>query len=131
MTRVNLIPPSELCDQQLLAEHREIIRIPRMMLNCKVNMSNIPAKFTLGTGHVRFFYNKMRFLHNRYMQVDYECRKRGHNITCDAAPFVEARIRFADRESFWQPTQEDIALSRERILLRQSQMKRKPTWSNR
>lgn len=28
MTRINLIAPAELCDQHLLAEHRELTRIP-------------------------------------------------------------------------------------------------------
>ena len=28
MTRINLVPPAELCDQHLLAEHRELTRIP-------------------------------------------------------------------------------------------------------
>ncbi|HGJ5874346.1 MAG TPA: pyrimidine dimer DNA glycosylase/endonuclease V [Arsenophonus apicola] len=28
MTRINVIPPNELCDQHLLAEHRELTRIP-------------------------------------------------------------------------------------------------------
>lgn len=28
MTRINLVPPEELCDQHLLAEHRELTRIP-------------------------------------------------------------------------------------------------------
>ena len=28
MTRINLIPPKELCDQHLLAEFRELTRIP-------------------------------------------------------------------------------------------------------
>jgi hypothetical protein len=33
MTRINLIPVEELTDQHLLAEHREIKRIPNAVIN--------------------------------------------------------------------------------------------------
>lgn len=32
MTRINVVPPSELCDQHLLAEFRELTRIPNGVL---------------------------------------------------------------------------------------------------
>ena len=72
MTRVNLVPPGELTDQHLFAEFRELKMIPKSLarslrargLEGVVRM--VPAKFTLGTGHVSFFYDKGAYLAARY-----------------------------------------------------------------
>ena len=86
MTRINAnIKPSNLVNKHLLAEHREIKRIPNHILKCikegkKVNMNGQPAKFKLGTGHVKFFYDKQKFLFNRYKSIYEECLKRGFNV---------------------------------------------------
>ena len=80
MTRINLIPPNELTDQHLLAEHREIKRIPNIILSWKYSLDNQPKEFTLWTGHVKFFYDKIQFLYFRYRSLYYECIKRWFNI---------------------------------------------------
>ena len=81
MTRINVgIPPAELVNQHLIAEHREIKRIPNCIAKGKYNMDGIPEKFKLGTGHVKFFYNKLLYLKNRYIRLYYECIKRGFNV---------------------------------------------------
>ena len=38
MTRINLVPPEELCDQHLLAEHRELTRIPNAVAKGKYHL---------------------------------------------------------------------------------------------
>ena len=58
MTRINLVPPEELCDQHLLAEHRELTRIPNAVAKGKYHLKGQPAEYKLGEGHVRFFFNK-------------------------------------------------------------------------
>ena len=81
MTRINVgIPPAELVNQHLIAEHREIKRIPNCIAKGKYNMDGIPDKFKLGTGHVKFFYNKLLYLKNRYIRLYNECVKRGFNV---------------------------------------------------
>ena len=81
MTRINVgIPPAELVNQHLIAEHREIKRIPNCIAKGKYNMDGIPDKFKLGTGHVKFFYNKLLYLKNRYISLYNECIKRGFNV---------------------------------------------------
>ena len=81
MTRINVgIPPIELVNQHLIAEHREIKRIPNCIAKGKYNMEGIPDKFKLGTGHVKFFYNKLLYLKNRYIKLYEECIKRGFNV---------------------------------------------------
>mgnify|MGYP003645284478 CR=1 FL=1 len=81
MTRINVgIQPVELSNQHLIAEHREIKRIPNCITKGKYNMEGIPDKFKLGTGHVKFFYNKLLYLKNRYISLYNECIKRGFNV---------------------------------------------------
>jgi len=82
MTRINVaVKPIELNDKMLIAEHREIKRIPNCVKKGRYNLSGIPDKFTLGTGHVKFFYNKLEYLHDRYVDLYDECLKRGFNVT--------------------------------------------------
>lgn len=91
MTRINAgVHPTELPSKLLLAEHREITRIPNAVLARGVN-SSIPAVFALGTGHVRFFYNKLKFLHLRYQDLYRECLDRGYNVTYKGESFERAR----------------------------------------
>ena len=81
MTRINVgIPPAELVNKHLLAEHREIKRIPNCVAKGKYNMDRIPERFKLGKGHVKFFYNKLLYLKNRYIKLYVECVKRGFNV---------------------------------------------------
>ena len=81
MTRINVgIPPAELVNQHLIAEHREIKRIPNCIAKGKYNMNGIPNKFKLGSGHVKFFYNKLFYLFKRYIELHTECINRGFNV---------------------------------------------------
>ena len=78
MTRINVVPVSELCDQHLRAELREITRIPNTIASGR---AKIPAKigtsYVLGKGHVTLFYNKLQWLRERHKQLISECRRRG------------------------------------------------------
>ena len=74
MTRINCgIPPAELVDKHLIAEHREIKRIPNCIKKGRYNLTGQPDKFTLGTGHVKFFYDKLGYLKRRYESIYKEC----------------------------------------------------------
>ena len=82
MTRINTgIKPEELPDKLLLAELREIKRIPNVIRQGKYNMNGIPEEFTLGQGHVKFFYNKLEYLLNRYNSLRWEALYRGFNVS--------------------------------------------------
>jgi hypothetical protein len=82
MTRINVVPVSELCDQHLLAEHRELTRIPNGLLSgkLKVQYEDRPSEYTLGAGHVKFFTNKIGWLHDRYIQLTNECKSRNFYV---------------------------------------------------
>jgi hypothetical protein len=82
MTRINCgIPPKALIGKHLLAEHREIKRIPNNIQKGKYSMNGIPNEFTLGKGHCKFFYDKLGYLQKRYESLYYECLRRGYNVT--------------------------------------------------
>lgn len=80
MTRINLVNPEELCDQHLLAEHRELTRIPNAVARGKYSLEGQPNDYKLGTGHVKFFFDKMMFLKNRYEKIHNECLARGFRV---------------------------------------------------
>lgn len=122
MTRISVgVKPKQLCDQMVLAEHREIVRIPNMVSSGKAVIKNIPDDFRLGSGHVKFFYNKLKFLHNRYLSLRNECIKRGFNIT----DYEESFINLKNSELYkdWTYVEKDKLLIYERINERLSNMK--------
>lgn len=113
MTRINLgIPPAQLTNKHLIAEHRELKRIPNAISKGKYNLKNIPSQFTLGKGHVSFFYDKLGYLKDRYVDLYNECLVRGFNVqnyeaSWDGVP--------QDLMNGYIPTARDIELIRERI----------------
>lgn len=117
MTRINAgIPVEELSDKHLLAEHREIKRIPNAVCFGRANVEVIPEKFTLGKGHVKFFYDKNKFLYNRYCDIYNECKKRGFNVTWYGGAwnlFVLDDYKHLYKD--WEPTEEANELIRQRI----------------
>lgn len=115
MTRVNLVPVEELSDQHLLAEHREIKRIPNVILSGRYNLFGIPSQYTMGTGHVKFFYNKLTFLVVRYEALYKECLYRGFNVQNYIESFIEAILNSGQPLTVWVPTLEELEISRQRI----------------
>lgn len=88
MTRINVgVSPSELPGKLLLAEHREITRIPNAVKSGRAVFKDIPKLFTLGKGHVKFFYDKCGYLAVRYSLLYTECRKRGYKVTSKHSAF--------------------------------------------
>lgn len=87
MTRINVgVEPWELPRAALLAEHREITRIPNAVREGRAKGSPVD-RFKLGMGHVRFFYDKLGYLKRRYEALYRECRRRNYNVTDKRAAF--------------------------------------------
>jgi deoxyribonuclease (pyrimidine dimer) len=92
MTRISVaVRAIELCDAHLIKERIEILRIPNAIKSgkAKVNLAKIPKTFTLGTGHVVFFYPRLKYLHDRYNELSAECIKRKFKITDYSDAFDE------------------------------------------
>lgn len=123
MTRINLVPVQELSNQHLLAELREIVRIPNLILKGKYNMESIPEIFVLGKGHVAFFYDKLEFLYNRYCKLIAEACFREFQVDSKIDSFIKAKRFNQELNNDYTPTNEDIEKSRERIF---EKLKMKP-----
>jgi hypothetical protein len=118
MTRINVVPPQELHTKHLVAEYREITRLPsnlRVALNRKgkkFSTSEIPTQYVLGKGHVKFFFDKMLFLKKRFESLVQEMLARGYNPTYrDSTIFVVDQQFMND----YVPTMDAMRINRERI----------------
>lgn len=113
MTRINCgIPPAELVDKHLIAEHREIKRIPNCIKKGRYNLTGQPDKFTLGTGHVKFFYTRLGYLKKRYESIYKECIKRGFNVTYFGDCWQDVPKHLMND---YKPTESDKTIIRQRI----------------
>jgi deoxyribonuclease (pyrimidine dimer) len=133
MTRINLVYVKDLADQHLFAEWREIKMIApaarRSLSSAQMTIQiyeKIGIQYTLNTGHVIFFYNKLSFLENRFAELTDELLQRGFNITpfnFRTADYLFVYNNLTQRE--WAPTKQDIRVNIDRIAQR---LNEKPTW---
>ena len=132
MTRINLVPPSELMDQHLFAEFREIKMVPKALARSITAhgatgvFSRIPKVFTLNTGHVCFFYNKGAYLFQRFNELREELRKRGINF--NELSELDSDGIYARNSVFlgdYNPTPEAFTIIRQRI---KEKIAMKPSW---
>ena len=129
MTRINIVHPSELTDQHLIAEYREIFMVAGSLKRTLVSKvgyqeSKVPERYTLNSGHVYFFYNKGKYLHRRYDELIKEMKLRGF-MPSDDRPFPFQIFMDNDLYNDWTPTMEDYKIIRERI---QQKINMKPEW---
>jgi hypothetical protein len=103
----------------LVAEYREITRLPKNLQKSLArktkpfSLKEIPPQYTLGKGHVKYFYDKMLFLQNRFEQLVQEMLNRGYNPN-----FRDSSIFIPLDKSFYNdytPTMEAIEINRQRI----------------
>ena len=81
MTRINAgIRPIQLVDSHLFAEYRELKRIPNTITSGKAVVKDLPKQFTLGSGHVKWFYTRLKYLHNRSNELYLELLKRNYDV---------------------------------------------------
>lgn len=127
MTRINsAINVRRLTDEHLLAEHREIKRLPYCLGKAIASGSvkRIPEKFTLGRGHVLFFLDKMFFVLDRYIRIRDECKRRGLRVTDYLENFFTNSIPDSFKQNY-TPTEEERQLLTDRITERIMQSKKK------
>jgi len=75
-------------------------------------MSEIPSEYVLGTGHVKFFYNKCLFLQKRFEQLVNEMVSRGYNPSFRDSSIFKVRD---DLHNDYIPTQDALSINRQRI----------------
>lgn len=119
MTRINCIPPSELVDKHLVAEYRELPRIFGLVKKAQergLTPSNINATpdYVLGTGHVKFFYDKLQYLQKRQQMLINEMRKRGFKpnfVNVEELMQGINQMWYGD----WEPDEKAMDINRARI----------------
>lgn len=123
MTRINVVEPSELTNKHLMGELHEITRVyglVRKAQDRKINKYNFkdkikqPSAYTMGIGHVYFFYDKLGFITERYYALNQEAFKRNFNVN----PIDKEQL-VSGIQQWWfgdyQPTQEAVEINRNRI----------------
>lgn len=124
MTRINLVPPSELHGKHLVAEYYELPEIfilaqKRMLKGHTPEMCEIPAEYCFGIGHKRFFYNKLKFLDTRLTLLVEEMHNRGYQTQAGARILAQLPLCLISTKSEWWcdwiPPEHSIELSRARL----------------
>lgn len=116
MTRINCVPAQELSGPHLVAEYRELPRVFALAKKAALRGSfSQPDTYTLGKGHLLFFYTRLEYLSRRHVDLIEEMKRRGYKPTFAGV----RRDDFPDMPdsywSDWQPTAEALRLNRARI----------------
>lgn len=73
MTRINLVNPDLLTARHLVAEYKELTQIifpmQRTASKGSLHTVEIPEKYCLNGGHVKFFYDKGYYLEKRFRDL--------------------------------------------------------------
>lgn len=123
MTRINCIPPSELTREHLVAEYRELPRIfgmVRGMIERGVTdpaLADIPPDYRMGTGHMKFFTDKLGYLLKRQKALIAEMQARGYQPSHTEPDNLLVGIPEAFHKD-WVPNAQDLHISRARIMER-------------
>lgn len=119
MTRINVVPPSELENVHLLAEYRELPRVFSLATSYYYSgkKRDFPKEYTLGTGHVKFFYDKLKWLYNRQVSLIQELEKRGYTLNFKTP---EDLLKDLPEDFFndYIVTENALKINRERIAIR-------------
>jgi hypothetical protein len=130
MTRINCVPPEELHDKFLVAEYHELPRVYTLVKKA-IARGQEPKDFesfneyTMGSGHVKFFYTRLKWLAERQTLLIEEMLKR--KMRPNFVKFDELftgirRSWFGD----WEPDEKALAINRARLEERLKEMAAKP-----
>lgn len=122
MTRINVVPVSTLHRLHQHAEYKELPAVFSMVAKRLERnpqwWPKVPDEYTLGTGHMMFFADKLEWLNRRYEAICTELREK-HFYALNPRML---RAEFGARipQSFWrgldyEPSPVAIALNLERI----------------
>lgn len=116
MTRINCIPVEELSGPHLVAEYRELPRVFALAQKAVARgVFSQPETYTLGKGHLLFFYTRLGYLARRHAELISEMKKRGYKPAYSGV----RREDFPETPDAcwgdWDPTPEALALNRARI----------------
>ena len=125
---INVVPTIHLLDKHLVDEYRTI---PKVLANIKslytkgkcINDIKRPLEYTLGRGHIRFFYDKLDWIIARYGDIHEELLRRGMPVDEDKSEAMIGDAIKCAPESWrglqtYVPTPEAIYTNMSRLLVR-------------
>ncbi|CAM4100656.1 pyrimidine dimer DNA glycosylase/endonuclease V [Bordetella muralis] len=116
MTRINCVPVQELSGPHLVAEYRELPRVFALAQKAAARgIKAQPCTYTLGKGHLLFFYTRLDYLARRHADLIEEMRRRGYKPTFTGIRREDFPAIPDDCWGSWKPTAEAQRLNRERI----------------
>lgn len=125
MTRINCVPVQELSGPHLVAEYRELPRVFALAEKAAARGgASSPPTYTLGKGHILFFYRRLGYLARRHAELVHEMKQRGYKPSFQGVQRSGFPSIPDEYWGDWQPTAEAMHLNRERIKERSG--KRKP-----
>lgn len=126
--RCNILPPFKILDQHLIAERRELRMIPPLLekrvKSGKDIRSGIPFKYTLGSGHMLFWLDKMRYLSNRFDLLTEEMLNRGFKANLSLTFDMECAI-MTGMDGDWVPSSGDFDVIITRL---KEKIAKRPGW---
>jgi hypothetical protein len=122
MTRINCVPPRELTDKHLVAEYRELPRVYALAEKAvkrgeRPDDVRNPERYTMGKGHVRFFYSRLGYITTRYSALITEMIRRGFKPQFRSAPLALRYIETIPANWWrdWEPNGLALEINRRRI----------------
>lgn len=111
MVRINLIKPRYLTDQHLIAEYNEMLMLLGYVKKYP-SLEDIPEKFSLNKGHIKFFKNKLSYVKKRHELIKKEMKKRGFetNKTISLSNFKTSM------KKDWKPSKADKNIIKKRLI---------------
>lgn len=125
MTRINVIPEELLTKKHLEGEYHEISRVFNLVRKAVASGKSpsdikAPDSYTLGRGHVLFFYDKLAYISERYLRLGLEIRYRNGASNLDLGKalklIIDAREDIPDE--WWgdySPTKRAQIINKKRI----------------
>lgn len=110
MTRINVIPVSELSDQWLISEYRDLPRCIKQ----NINISDAPTHYKLGKGHMKWAKLHSAWLLNRAWDIFFEMKHRGFKTNFTPDGLFEKALGGKN----YTVSEIDIAVNRERLIER-------------
>lgn len=117
MVRINIINPKNLTDQHLVAEYDEMLMLlgyvkkyPKIkIINGK---SEIPERYCLGKGHIKFFKDKLKYIKDRHEIIKKEMHNRGFQtkVTINLKDYPK------NLHNDWKPHKDDYVIIINRII---------------
>lgn len=129
MTRINIVLPSELSDQHLLAEYRELPRCIKQDIDTSDILQS--ERYHLGKGHMKWAKKHSLYLLCRYSLILEEMHYRGFKPRHLLTPLIDIYLKGKEDNRYnYYPNKEDILLSRKRLVEKYQANPGHYTWTN-